>query len=119
MRTLLDVKTEIAALLEECGVSNGANGSTVVTTSITKHKLARNKNRIEFLRLVEKYLEEAVDELYLGREIARIENRINKIVESFDPTQYKDPTEPRKAYEKEMGIPHLRLQLRTLRFIKK
>jgi hypothetical protein len=46
MRTLLEVKTEIAALLEECGVSDGANGSTVVTASITKNKLARNKNRI-------------------------------------------------------------------------
>jgi hypothetical protein len=119
MRTLLEVKTEIAALLEECGVSDGANGSTVVTASITKNKLARNKNRIEFLRIVEKYLEDAPDELYLGREIARLENRITKIVDSFDPTEYKDPTEPRKEYEKEMGIPHLRLQLRTLRFIKK
>jgi hypothetical protein len=119
MRTLLEVKTEIAALLEECGVKDGANGSTTVTTSITKNKLARNKKRIEFLRIVEKYLEEAPDELYLGREITRIENRINAIIDSFDPTQYKDPTEPRKAYEKECGIPHLRLQLRTLRFIKK
>lgn len=119
MRTLLDVKTEIAELLAECGVGGGANGSTIVTTSITKNKLARNKNRIEFLRVVEKYLEDAPDELYLGREIARIENRITLISNSFDDTQYKDPTEARKTYEKEMGIPHLRLQLRTLRVIKK
>lgn len=119
MRTLLEVKTEIAALLEECCVVPGSNGSTRVTTSITKAKLSRNKNRIEFLRIVEKHLEDAPDELYLGREIARLENRINKIIEGFDPTQYKDPTQPRKDYEKEMGIPHLRLQLRTLRFIKK
>lgn len=119
MRTLLDVKTEIAELLSECGVSNGANGSTRVATSITKNKLARNKNRIEFLRIVEKYLEDAPDELYLGREIARIENRINKITEAFDDSFYKDPREAMKEYEKEMGIPRLRLQLKTLRFIKK
>lgn len=119
MRTLLDVRTEIAVLLSECGVSDGANGSTVVTTSITKNKLARNKNRIEFLRMVEKYLEDAPDELYLGREIARIENRINRIMDAFNPLQFRNATEPLKEYEKEMGIPHLRLQLRTLRFIKK
>ena len=64
-------------------------------------------------------MEESPDELYIVREIGRIENRINKIINSFDPTQYPDPTEPRKEYEKEMGIPHLRLQLKTLRFIKK
>ena len=119
MRTLLDVKTEIAALLSECGVETGANGSYVVSSSITKNKLSRNKNRVEFLRVVEKYLEEAPDELYLGREIARIENRINRIIDSFDPDQYKDPREAKKEYEKEMEVPHLRLQLKTLRFIKK
>lgn len=119
MRTLLEVRTQIAELLSECGVVEGEKGTTVVTTSISKSKLSRNKNRIEFLRIVEKYLEEAPDELYLGREINRIENRINAIIDSFDPSQFKDPTEPRKLYEKEMGIPHLRLQLRTLRFIKK
>lgn len=119
MRTLLEVKTEIAALLEECGVKNGSNGSATVTTSITKNKLARNKKRIEFLRIVEKYLEDAPDELYIGREIGRIENRINVIIEAFDESKYKDPREAKKEYEKEMGIPHLRLQLRTLRFIKK
>jgi hypothetical protein len=119
MRTLLDVKTELAALQSECGVGNGANGTTVVSTSITKHKLARNKKRIEFLRIVQKYLEEAPDEMYIGREINRIENRIIKIVNSFDDSKYKDPREARKEYEKEMGIPHLRLQLKTLRFIKK
>lgn len=119
MRTLLEVKTEMAALMEECGVKPGIKGSTVVTTSITKIKLARNKKRIEFLKLVESYLIGCPEELYLGREIARIENRINKIIDGFDPALYKDPTQPRKDYEKEMGIPHLRIQLRTLRFIKK
>jgi hypothetical protein len=119
MRTLLEVKTEISTLLQECGVKNGANGSSVVSTSITKNKLAKNKNIIEFIRTVEKYLEGTPDELYIDCEIARIENKINTIIDSFDHTQYKDPTEPRKAYEKKMGIAHLRLQLKTLRFIKK
>lgn len=118
MRTLLDVKTEIATLTESC-VEYGANGSVMVTGSLTTRQLSRIRNRISFLRLVEKYLEDSPDELYLGREIKRIENRINKIIEAFDPTQYADPTEPKKEYEKEMGIPQLRLQLKTLRFIKK
>lgn len=107
MRTLLEVKTEIATLFEDC--THMAN---------TPAQLSRKKNRILFLRLVERYLETAPDELYLGRDIARLENRITALIDSFDPTQYKDPKEPKKKYEKEMGIPELRVQLRTLRFIK-
>lgn len=115
MRSLLDVRTEIATLTEDCkGDGNPSTG-----TLLTSRQLSRIKNRIAFLRIVEKYLEESPDELYIGREISRIENRINKIIDAFDPTQYADPTEPKKEYEKEMGISHLRLQLKTLRFIKK
>lgn len=119
MRTLLEVKTEIAELLSECGVVNGHNGSTVVATSITKGKLARNKNRIEFLRIVEKYLEDAPDELYLGREIARIENRIKLIIDGVPKWESKRPSDIQKEYERDNGMPHLKLQLKTLRFIKK
>lgn len=119
MRTMLDVKTEIAELLSECGVSDGKNGSTVVTTSITKGKLARNKKRIEFLRIVEKYLEDAPDELYLGREIARIENRIKLIIEGFPKWEVKSPSDIQKAYERDNDMPRLKQQLKTLRFIKK
>lgn len=107
MKSLLDVKTEIASLNE-----------SRKETELTPRQESRAKNRIEFLKTVELYLENNPDELYLGREIKRIENRINKIIESFDPTPFQDPKEPKKEYEKEMGIPHLRLQLKTLRYIK-
>lgn len=119
MRTLLEVKTEIAALLEECGVHQGKNGSTLVTTSINKSKLSRNKNRIEFLRIVEKYLESAPDELFLTRDIKRIEDRINLIHKEFPHGNYKDPKEAFKEHEKKWGVPQLKIQLRTLRYIKK
>lgn len=108
MRTLLEVKTEVATLFEECK-----------TEVMTTRQLSRKKKRMEFLKIVQGYLEHAPDELYLGREIARIENRITALIDSFDATQFIDPTEAKKKYEKEMDIPHLRIQLRTLRFIKK
>lgn len=108
MRSLLDVKTEIETLKEDCKEKG-----------LKRSQLSRKKKRIKFLAIVQAYLETSPDELYLGREIKRIENRINALVDSFDPTQFKDPKEPKKKYEKEMGIPQLQQQLRTLRFIKK
>lgn len=119
MRTLLEVKTEIAALRGECGVKDGKSGSTFITTSITKRKLSMNKKRIEFLQLVEKYLETSPDELYLGRDIKRIENRIALIQKEFNPEDYKDPKKASEEHEKKWGVPQLKIQLRTLRYIKK
>lgn len=118
MRTLLEVRTEIAALTSSI-VEKGENGSTVIVGSLKKGQVSRIKNRIAFLTLVEKYLEHAPDELYLGREIARIENRITALSNQFDGSEYKDPTAAFKQYEKDMNFPHLRQQLKTLRYIKK
>lgn len=117
MRTLLAVKTEIAELTESI-VAPGANGTAILVGSLTPQKLSRIKNRISFLKIVQRYMEEAPDELYITRDIKRIENRITALIDSFDPTQYKDSTEAKKKYENDMGIPQLRIQLRTLRFIK-
>jgi len=108
MRTLLEVKTEMMTLQEE-----------IAAGGLKQTQVSRRKNRIEFLKMVARYLETCPDELYLGREIARIENKITAYYDLFDPTQFKDPTEPRKKYEKDMGIPELRKQLTTLRYINK
>ncbi len=109
MRSLLDVNTEIATLIEEC-----TTGSKLKPAQIS-----RRKNRIEYLKTIKAYLETGPKLEYIDLEIDRIENRIALLSNSFDRSQYKDPKEAFKKYEKEMGIPDLRTKLRTLRFIKK
>lgn len=108
MRSLLDVNTEIATLHEEC-----------TTGSVLKpSQLSRKKNKIEFLKIIKIYLESGPTLEYINLEIDRLENKITLLSNSFDRSQYKDPKEAFKKYEKDMGIPRLRVQLRTLRFIK-
>src|SRR5688500_15982893 len=109
MRSLLDVKTEIATLRDDCKDVNKL------------YKRDRMKKRIWFVTLVQNYFKSSPDELYLDREISRIENRINKIIDSFayNPDIEDSEKKQKRAFEKEMGIPHLRVQMRTLRYIKK
>jgi|SRR6478736_383541 len=109
MRSLLDVNTEIATLIEEC-----TTGSALKPAQIS-----RRKNRIEYLKTIKSYLETNPNLDYIDLQIDKIENRIALLSNSFDRSQYKDPHEAFKKYEKEMGIPELRKQVRTLRFIKK
>lgn len=108
MRSLLDVKTEIATLIEDC-----TTGS-----ALKQSQISRRKNRIQYLKMISTYLESGPTISYIDLEIDRIQNRIALLSNSFDRSQYKDPKEAFKKYEKEMGIPDLRTQLRTLRFIK-
>jgi len=109
MRSLLDVNTEILTLTEE--ITTG--------TPLKPAQVSRRKNRIEYLRTIKAYLETGPTLTYIDLEIDRLENRITLLSNSFDRSQYKDPKEAFKKYEKEMDIPQLRKQLRTLRFIKK
>jgi len=106
MKKLEDVKKEIADLR-----------ATNIGT-LTKRQVTNLKSKIQFFELMEKYLRENPTEEFVVSEITRIENRINAIHDNFDASRYKDPTEPRKKYENEMGVPHLRTQLKALWFIK-
>lgn len=105
MRTLLEVKTEIISLREECK-SDG----------IKKSYLNRKKKRIEFLQQVEAYLETAPEELYLSSEINRLENKISALMGRIPSNLIKSD---KIKLEGEYGIKRLRTQVRTLRFIKK
>lgn len=114
MRTLLEVRNEIESIMDG------------------KYTKPREKSaaiaRVQFLRLVEMYLKENPTIEFLDREIERLENRNNIIIDSYDEPVYKitkgikgstDPKDVKKRYESDMGIPHLKLQIRALRFIKK
>lgn len=79
--------------------------------------LGKIKNRIEFLRLIRNYLLASPTEEFVTSEIARIENKINATMSLFDAKLYKDPKPAMHKYERENKIPHLREQIRALRFI--
>lgn len=108
MRSLLDVKTEIITLAEE--INQGG---------LKRPQVSRRKNRIEFLKLVANYLETSPKEQYIELEIDKLQDKIAILSNRFDASEYKDSREAFKQHEKDMGIPQLRIQLRTLRYIKK
>lgn len=108
MRSLLDVKTEIITLAEE--INQGG---------LKKPQVSRRKNRIEFLKLVANYLETSPKGQYIELEIDKLQDKIAILENRFDASEYKDSREAFKQHEKDMGIPQLRIQLRTLRYIKK
>ena len=107
MRTLLDIKTEITEIL------------SARKEELTKRQISRNRNRVAFLNHISMYLENNPDELYLGREIGRIENRMKLIYDQYPGEWSLVDKDTKKKYEQENDIPKLRLQLRVLRFIKK
>jgi hypothetical protein len=115
MRTLLDVKTEKAAIVSEIGKGGWSNNG------LTERQEASKRKRLEFLNHIELYLEQNPDELYLGREIGRIENRLKLIYDQFPDVGgwMEADKDRRKEYEKINDIPHLKRQLRVLRFLKK
>lgn len=104
MKTLLDVKSDIAALTESL-------------PTLKKKKQESAKKKILFLNQILLYLESMPDDGFVKNEIIRLENRINAILNQFDPTLYKDPKPAKMKYEKDMKIPRLREQVRTLRYI--
>ena len=105
MRSLLEVKTEIAAIM-----------STEFKKSTEK---SRARGRLKFLKTVQFYLEGNPTEYFIKKEIERLENRNNLLLSQFDESKYSNYSKPKKKYEEEMGIPLLRVQLRALRYIKK
>jgi hypothetical protein len=103
MRSLLDVNTEIAALIEQRGHFE------------SKRQEATAKKRVQFLNVAKMYIETCPDEYFISKEIRRLENRINLLSKDAPDKKWKEAF---KKYEKEMGIVELRQQLKALRFIK-
>lgn len=105
MKTLAEVNRAIDELL----ATDRAKTKRTVLSKILK--------RLEFLNLMKDYLTTNPTEEFVTKEINRIENRINALMALFDPTAYKEPKIAMHKFERDNGIPHLREQLRALRFI--
>lgn len=117
MRTLLDVKQEIAGIVSELGHNEGGWSNN----GLTPRQESSRRNRLEFLNHIVLYLESNPEEIFIGREIGRIENRMKLIYDQFPDIggwQNADK-DRRKEYEKINDIPKLKKQLKVLRFIKK
>lgn len=85
-------------------------------------EMTRRKSRIEFLKSCQRYMEFKPSPEFIEKDLARIENRINLIMADFvDPknADKKTLSKIKKKYETENGIPHLRVQARTLRYLAK
>lgn len=84
----------------------------------------RMKKRRDFLRICMNYLESNPAEDFIKKEEGRLENRINMYMKEYTPldeekNSKKECTKHKNNYQKEMGIPKLRVQLKTLYFLLK
>jgi hypothetical protein len=82
-------------------------------------QLNRVRKRVQFLNTCKMYLLTRPDEAFIIKEIERLEKRIKLLDEGF--IHFRPPLghtgNPRLLYEKETGIPALKTQLDTLKFI--
>lgn len=115
MRTLLDVKAEIAAIIGELGKGGWSNNG------LTPRQESSKRTRLQFLNHIVLYLESNPDEIFLNREIGRLENRVKLIYDQFPDVGgwMEADKDRRREYEKINDIPKIRRQLRVLRFLKK
>lgn len=86
----------------------------------------RLRKKIPFLKTCIMYLESSPTEAFVKKELDRIETKINLRMSQFPLDQYQKSDMPltevnklKKAHEKKYEIPHLREQVRTLRFLLK
>lgn len=87
---------------------------------LTKAQISKIKNRLQFLRTCEAYLKTDPDEKFLKKERERLMDMIEKISIGFKsynvPAKFKGSS-IRKYYEKECGVPLLKLQVNTIKFL--
>ena len=83
-------------------------------------QLSKAANRIEFLKTVKMYIQSEPTEAFCKKELDRLESRVTKLQGDYPVLKNcdrKTQTAKIKEYEKELGIPALKLQIKTLRFI--
>lgn len=118
MLQLATVKNEMNDLISD----REQNYTGRELTAKEKKQLVKMRKRMQYLKIMHGYLESCPTKEFVKKEIDRIENRITIIDANFSHLAIGHENAiktARKEYEKENGIPHLRIQLRALRFINK
>jgi hypothetical protein len=84
------------------------------------------RKRVPFLRTCIKYIESGPSAIFMKQEIEKVENKINLRMVQFPLDDYqsqnldkKTVSRLKKEHENKYEIPHLREQVRTLRFLLK
>lgn len=84
-------------------------------------KDSRLKKQCEFYRVVKSCLEHNPTQEFIKKEIDRISNRLQAIDREFKYWHDTHPAtgvlNPKTVYERELGVPDLKQQLRALQFI--
>lgn len=85
-------------------------------------ELSRLRKRMAMLKECLMYLETKPSEEFIRRQIEDAENKISLRMAGFSlddvaPMEKGLASKIRRIYEKENNIPHLRLQVRTLRYL--
>ena len=117
MKTINDINKKMAEahkLLVE---------SSKIDTKKAKNICKRLNKQLRFLKLIKTYLESNPRPEFVQSELETITMRIGRIDEGYlvwaagrAITSYKDP---KKAYTNEMGLPQLKEQMKTLKYILK
>lgn len=110
MKTVQDIDN----LIEECKMTLRAGNK-----SLRRATKTRLFNEIDYLRGVRAYLESEPSEAFLLGQKKRLENQIVSIDSMFEfwRTTYNGDGDARKVFEQETGLPHLRRNLKKLKFI--
>lgn len=115
MKSIESLQTEVNELL-----ALDRNELSKTKSGVTQLRKARK--RVPFLNQCLQYLESSPEESFIKKEIARIEKIIQNVSDRFVAAGYKDLTAEKKArkeFLKEYGIPKMKEQLKTLKFILK
>lgn len=84
-------------------------------------RLKKGKRDLEFKEEIVSYLKSGVTEDFIRSEIDRLSNRLTLIKQGYEywlpPVKYASEEAKIKAYNKEMGAPKVKTQLKALRYI--
>lgn len=88
------------------------------TDGFKNAQLTKIKKRLQFLKTCEHYLQSDPPPKFIKAEISRLQKRLDLFNKNFAGWSPDKPVaNPKSAYSKEMGLPLLIIQLRTLKFI--
>lgn len=110
MKTVQDIDN----LIEECKMTLRSGGK-----SLRRATKTRLYNEIDYLKGVRVYLESEPSESFLLGQKKRLENQIFSIDSMFGfwNMSYNGDGDARKVFEQETGLPHLRRNLKKVKFI--
>lgn len=95
-----------------------------VEDRMKKSAATKLRKKIPFLKTCIMYVESGPSEQFVKKEIERIETKINLrmglfILDDYKEVDKKTVSKFKREHEKKYEIPHLREQVRTLRFLLK